>query len=169
MDCMDCHNRPTHAFELPDRGMDRVMIENSGLASLPYFKKKGLEVLKASYASREEALRRIPEEIEAFYKQNFADLYSGRTADVRAAAQAVRSIYDRNVFPEMKVMWGTYINNIGHTDFPGCFRCHDDEHTAASGDRAIKQDCSACHEMLAMDEEAPKILTDLGISATTPH
>ena len=31
-------------------------------------------------------------------------------------------------------------------------------------DKKIAQDCSACHEMLAMDEAAPKILTDLGIT-----
>jgi hypothetical protein len=62
----------------------------------------------------------------------------------------------------MKVQWGTYPNNIGHADFPGCFRCHDDRHKAADG-RLIKQDCDACHSVLAMDEEDPKILAELGL------
>ena len=62
----------------------------------------------------------------------------------------------------MKVNWGSYPNNLGHNDFPGCFRCHDDLHLASSGDK-ITQDCSACHSLLAMDEASPKILTDLGV------
>ena len=73
------------------------------------------------------------------------------------------AIYNRNIFPDMNVTWGTYPINIGHTDFPGCFRCHDDGTTPQDGTK-ITQDCSACHNLLAMDEASPKILTDLGIS-----
>ena len=61
MDCMDCHNRPSHTFDLPDRAMDRAMNAGSISASLPFAKKKGLELLKAAYASREEAAEKIPE------------------------------------------------------------------------------------------------------------
>jgi hypothetical protein len=61
----------------------------------------------------------------------------------------------------MKVTWGTYPNNIGHTDFPGCFRCHDDDHKTAK-DKTIAQDCSSCHELLATDEKEPKVLADFG-------
>jgi len=63
----------------------------------------------------------------------------------------------------MNVTWGSYPNNIGHTDYPGCFRCHDQEHTTTNGERTIGQDCSACHSLLAMDEPEPKILSDLGL------
>ena len=73
------------------------------------------------------------------------------------------AIYNRNVFPDLKVTWGTYPNNLGHTDFPGCFRCHDSSHTAADG-KTISQDCNACHEPLAMEETAPEILKTLGIA-----
>jgi cytochrome c2 len=59
---------------------------------------------------------------------------------------AVQDIYARNVFPAMKVTWGTYPNNIGHTFFNGCFRCHDDNHKASDGS-VIKQDCETCHAM----------------------
>ncbi|OPZ80320.1 MAG: hypothetical protein BWY76_03391 [bacterium ADurb.Bin429] len=72
------------------------------------------------------------------------------------------AIWNRNVFPAMKVTWGTYPNNIGHTDYPGCFRCHDDEHASADR-RTVSQDCNACHNLLAMDEPEPKILDDLGV------
>ena len=73
------------------------------------------------------------------------------------------AIWDRNIFPAMNVTWGKYPMNIGHTDFPGCFRCHDGGHAAKNGD-SITQDCNACHNLLSMDEANPKILTDLGIT-----
>jgi hypothetical protein len=161
MDCVDCHNRPTHIFELPERGMDRILSTGDASPTLPFLKKKGVEVLTASYASREEALKTIPAKLESFYRESQPGVYKARLQDVQRAAKAVASVYERNVYPDMKLGWGTYINNIGHTDFPGCFRCHDEEHTAP-GDKKIAQDCSACHEMVAMDEAAPKILTDLG-------
>ena len=79
-----------------------------------------------------------------------------------SASRGLVAVYERNVFPEMKVTWGTYPNNIGHTDFPGCFRCHDDMHSSADG-KTIPQDCDTCHQLLAMEEEQPEILTTLGI------
>jgi hypothetical protein len=74
----------------------------------------------------------------------------------------VLAIYNRNVFPDLKVSWGTYPNNLGHTDFPGCFRCHDGSH-ATTDRKAIKQDCDVCHQPLAMDEASPEILKTLGL------
>ena len=67
----------------------------------------------------------------------------------------------------MKISWGTYPNNLGHTDFPGCFRCHDDSHTSGNA-KKITQDCNACHDVLAVQEASPKVLTDLGYPATAP-
>jgi hypothetical protein len=84
--------------------------------------------------------------------------------DVRHAAEAVLAIYNRNVFPELKVTWGTYPNNLGHTDSSGCFRCHDGSHTSAKG-KTIAQDCDRCHQSLATDEASPEILKTLGIDA----
>ena len=75
------------------------------------------------------------------------------------AAKALVYIYDGNVFPAMGVNWGTYPNNLGHMDFPGCFRCHDGNHK--SGEKEITQDCNTCHSLLAMEEEKPKILEEL--------
>ncbi len=89
-------------------------------------------------------------------------MFAGRRPEVESASKSLLAIYERNVFPEMKVTWGTYLNNIGHTDFPGCFRCHDGARATAQG-KKLEQDCSSCHNLLAMEEAAPKILTDLGI------
>ena len=159
MDCVDCHNRPTHIFEMPDRGMDRVMNERPDLALLPFFKKQAVELLKANYPSQEVAEKEIATKLAAYYRQSYPNT---RPDVVEAGAKAIYSVYGRNVFPEMKLTWGSYTNNIGHMDFPGCFRCHDDSHNAAGG-KKITQDCSTCHEVLAMEEKDPKILESLGL------
>lgn len=162
MDCVDCHNRPTHTFELPERGIDRILSSGEAATDLPFFKKQGMELLKASYPTREAALQAIPSELEKFYQSRYPQVWSARSADVKRSAAALASVYGRNVFPEMKLQWGTYLNNLGHTDSDGCFRCHDDEHKTKAG-VAITQDCSTCHELIAMEEKDPKILTDLGL------
>lgn len=167
MDCMDCHNRPSHAYEVPERAVDKAMAAGEIPADLPFVKKKGVEIIKRAYATRGEATARIPSAVEAFYRESYPAVYSAHTAEVRRAGLGLLAIYNRNVFPEMKVNWGTYPNNIGHTDFPGCYRCHDDAHASADG-RKVTQDCNACHNLLAMEEASPKILTDLGMAENKP-
>jgi len=163
MECVDCHNRPTHTFELPERAMDKALALGDLPVTLPYIKKKGLELLKVDYATSAEAAAKLPAGIASFYQQNYPDLYARRSGDILQAGRAVLAIYNRNVFPDLKVTWGTYPNNLGHMDFPGCFRCHDGSHTAGDG-KTIAQDCNTCHEPLATDEASPEILKTLGIS-----
>jgi len=163
MECVDCHNRPTHAFELPERAMDRALALGDIPVTLPYLKKKSVELLKAEYPSSEEAVRKLPESLRQFYQQSYPEVYAQRGEDIRQASQAVLAIYNRNVFPDLKVTWGTYPNNLGHMDFPGCFRCHDGSHNASDG-KTITQDCNTCHEPLAMQEASPEILKTLGIA-----
>jgi NapC/NirT cytochrome c family, N-terminal region len=163
MQCVDCHNRPTHAFDLPERAMDKALALGDVPVTLPFIKKKGVELLKADYRTSQDAAARLPDALVSFYQKSYLELYGRRTQDIRQAGQAVLAIYNRNVFPDLKVTWGSYPNNLGHTDFPGCFRCHDGSHTATDGN-AITQDCSSCHEPLATDEASPEILKTLGIA-----
>jgi hypothetical protein len=162
MDCIDCHNRPAHAFDLPENAVDKAMSVGSISRELPYIKKKAVEVLKVDYPARDFAKQAILGELDKFYRTNYPDLYQTRRALVLQAADEVAAIYFRNIFPDMRVTWGTHPNNVGHNDSPGCFRCHDGSHTSADG-QTITNDCSACHEFLATAEEHPKILTDLGL------
>jgi len=164
MDCIDCHNRPTHTYQLPERAMDQAMAAGEISASLPFVKKKGLEILKQDYASREQAGARIPAALAQYYQQSYPNFYAQHGPEIAQAGKALVGIYGRNVFAPMRVTWGTYPNNIGHMDFPGCFRCHDDQHASADGSRKIPQDCNTCHNLLAMDEANPKILSDLGLT-----
>lgn len=162
MDCTDCHNRPAHTFQLADRALDEALATGRIDPALPMIKKKGLEVLHAEYDSRQQAAAGIPEALDEFYRAEYPEVLGTQSEAVRGAAREVVAIYEANVFPEMNVTWGTYPNQIGHTDFPGCFRCHDDLHTRQEGD-TITQDCSVCHELLAMAEESSEVLTALGI------
>ncbi len=162
MQCVDCHNRPTHTFELPGTAVDRAMMGGLLPTTLPYLKKKSVEILKTEYSTSEEAAKKIHVAIVDFYKNYYPAIYQARTPDIQLAADNVARIYARNVFPDLKVTWGTYQNNLGHTDFPGCFRCHDSEHTSSDGS-TIAQDCETCHVSLAMEENEPEILETLGL------
>jgi hypothetical protein len=162
MQCVDCHNRPTHAFEVPERAVDFAMA-GGAIPSLPFIKKKGVELLKAIYSSNEEASSKIPAALAAYYQQAYAAVSSKQSADITRASKAIVDIYNRNVFPDLKVNWGTYPNNLGHTDYPGCFRCHDQAHVSPDG-AAITQDCSVCHQVLAAEEASPEVLKTLGLA-----
>jgi hypothetical protein len=162
MDCVDCHNRPTHTFDLPENAVDKQMSIGRISPDLPYIKKKAVEVLKVNYTTREVARQSITGEITSFYQTNYPKSIERGAATCSKQARRVANIYLRNIFPDMHVTWGTHPNNLGHNDSPGCFRCHDGNHTSADG-QTITNDCSACHQILASGEEHPKILTDLGL------
>jgi formate-dependent nitrite reductase cytochrome c552 subunit len=162
MDCVDCHNRPTHILQLPDEALDVAISQKLISTALPFIKKVTVEALKANYPDRQAAAQGIATRIDSFYRDSYPELYRSQKAMVDAAIRETQVIYARNVFPEMKVGWGTYPNNLGHTDFPGCFRCHDGSHTSADG-QTIPNDCDTCHTLLAVDETDPKILAELGM------
>lgn len=162
MDCVDCHNRPTHTYQLPDAAVDQALSDGRISPDLPFVKKEAVKALKVSYPNRDTAAKQIAADLEDFYRTSYPAVYREKRHAVDAAAGAVQGIYLRNIFPAMNVGWGTYPNNLGHMDFPGCFRCHDGSHTAA-GSRTITNDCDACHKLLAIDEADPKVLADLGM------
>jgi NapC/NirT cytochrome c family, N-terminal region len=162
MDCMDCHNRPTHAFEMPERAVDKAMSDGRISTKLPYVKREAVAALKAGYPDRATAAQKIPAALADFYRTKYPSVYQSDRAAVESAADQVKAIYLRNVFPEMNVTWGVHPNNIGHEDFLGCYRCHDGKHKSSDG-RVISDDCESCHQVLALEEENPKILADLGL------
>jgi hypothetical protein len=161
MDCIDCHNRPTHVFRFPDEEMDLALSSGRISTSIPFIKKIGVETL----TEVGEALgppEMVVQRLRNYYKENNSEFYNSKRQEVEQAVREIEAIYRRNISPEMKLTWGTYPNNIGHEQFPGCFRCHDSEHESSDG-RVIEQDCESCHTILAWDEENPEILDQLGI------
>lgn len=164
MQCVDCHNRPTHTFELPGRAVDEAMGLGRISSKLPFIKKEAMELLKAGYRSNEEATQTIPAALESYYQKTQPEVFSQKSQQIADAGAEIAAIYNRNVFPDLKVTWGTYPNNLGHTDFPGCFRCHDGSHSTADQKLSITQDCSACHEPLAIEESNPEVLKAMGLA-----
>ena len=147
---------------MPEGAVDKQMSLGQISAELPFIRKKAVEVLKVNYPTRDVAQQHITGEIINFYRTNYPEIYQTRRTVVEQSGDEVAKIYLRNIFPDMRLTWGTHPNNIGHNDSPGCFRCHDGSHTSADG-RTITNDCSACHNLLAVQEKNPKVLTDLGM------
>ena len=141
MDCIDCHNRPAHTFEPgPERAVDNAIADGHLPRTFAFARREAVAALKDEYASGDAASRGIDARLRK--------VYAAQSADPALAPfiASVQDIYGRNVFPAMKVKWGTYPNNIGHVFFNGCFRCHDDNHKSKDGS-VIKQDCESCHAM----------------------
>ena len=162
MDCIDCHNRAAHPFVTAEDAINQAMSDGPISPQLPWIHKEGLELLKANYASQAEASVKIPQELESFYKTQHPEVLPAKAALVQAAGKELVTLYSQNVFPFMKVTWGTHPSHIGHMSYPGCFRCHDGSHVAKDG-TSIPQDCSTCHNLLAVEEAKPKVLSDLGL------
>jgi hypothetical protein len=162
MDCIDCHNRAAHTFVTAEDALNRAMAEGAVSPDLPWVHKKALELLNGNYASEADASVKIPAQLEAFYRSEHPEVLATNAALVKSAGEQLVILYSQNVFPFMKVTWGTHPNHIGHMSYPGCWRCHDGEHAAKNG-ASITNDCSACHNLLAQDEPKPKVLADLGI------
>jgi hypothetical protein len=160
MDCVDCHNRPTHTFHQPAEELDAALEDGRIDTSLPFIKREGLQVLQVAYPSQAQARREIGTAIEQFYRSQYPAVASGRASAVTAAAAALGDIWSWNVFPQMKVTWNTYLNHLGHQQSPGCFRCHDNKHVTQSGER-IRHSCGLCHNIVAQDEASPAVLKDL--------
>jgi nitrate/TMAO reductase-like tetraheme cytochrome c subunit len=163
MDCIDCHNRAAHTMQTAEDALNRSMAEGAVSPELPFMHKKALELLKAEYATEAEAREKIPAQLAAFYRSEHPEVMASKANLVKSSGDALVNIFTHNAFPDMKVTWGTHPNHIGHMSYPGCFRCHDGDHTAQGG-AAITQDCAACHNLLAVDEKKPKALSDLGIA-----
>ena len=145
MDCMDCHNRPAHGFASPDGGIDQALFKGMISPTLPWIKKLIVESMMADYPNRDAAHRAIRDSVVGNYQAKYPEILATRRSDVDRAIQVASSIYDRAVFPDMRVNWHTYPVNIGHRHWPGCFRCHDGQHVSAEG-KVLGNDCSkTCH------------------------
>jgi hypothetical protein len=113
---------------------------------LPFVRREAVAALKEDYPDRPAAEAAIRSRLEQFYSANYPALMAARDPRIEQAVAGVQRIYTHNVFPLMKLTWGTHPNHLGHTDAPGCFRCHDEEHKSSDG-RALSQDCDLCHKM----------------------
>lgn len=148
MDCMDCHNRPTHIYYPPSKVVNQALELQRIDATLPFIRSTAVKALVQPYSSTAVALDSIGIFIRSFYQETYPQVAESKKASIDAAVAAVQRIFQKNFFPEMRVSWRAYPNNIGHQQDPGCFRCHDGKHASADG-KLISNDCSSCHTIIA--------------------
>jgi len=148
MDCVDCHNRPSHIYHSPDYSVDQAMAAGQVDPNLPSIKSVAVEAMSAEYETEPQALAAIDQAVNEYYKGSHADVYDSVKSSIMTSIAAIQGEFSRNIFPEMKVKWSEYPNNIGHFDWPGCMRCHAGNHASEQG-QVITHDCNACHLILS--------------------
>jgi nitrate/TMAO reductase-like tetraheme cytochrome c subunit len=145
MDCMTCHNRITHLVNQPEDAIDDALARGLIDNTIPEIRLKAVEVLRAEYISEEQALEGIAG-LEGYYKSVYLEYYLSNTETVQSAISTIQDIYTQSVYLEQESDWDTHANNIGHKDFPGCFRCHDGKHLN-DDDEAVRLECNICHSI----------------------
>ncbi|KAB2879008.1 cytochrome C [bacterium] len=152
MDCIDCHNRPTHIYHHPAASVNQAMSVGWIDPTLPFIKNITVEALQHPYATRQSAFDSIRIAVTDFYSTHNPDVLQNKKEPIERAIKEVQKIYSRNFFPEMKVSWEHYPDNIGHMYSLGCFRCHDGKHVNEEG-KVLSRDCNTCHTLLAQEFE----------------
>ncbi len=144
MDCLDCHNRPAHTFPSANDGVELALAEGTLSRDLPNLKREAVKALLQKDISTGPA---APEKIAAYLRTKYADAPS-----LPGAIAEVQKIYAVSIFPERKADWRVYPDNLGHKDWLGCFRCHDNKHKTTSGQAVRSSDCNSCHTVIAQGQ-----------------
>ena len=150
MDCIDCHNRPTHIYRPPNESVNEVMSLKWINPEIPSIKATAVEALTRPYGTEEGAMDSIGIFIRDQYAQRYPDIARTMKVSIDSAIDQVKKIYSKNFFPEMHVSWQHYPDNIGHLYSPGCFRCHDGKHVGSNG-KVLTKECSTCHVILSQN------------------
>jgi len=170
MDCVDCHNRPSHIYRAPDYAIDAAILTNQIPASLPDIKKVAVESMAAEYGTKDSAMAAINRTIMDYYRNSYPDSLEAYKDRIASAVTGTQRAYANNIFPLMKVRWSEYPINIGHFTSPGCMRCHDGNHKSDEG-VAVTRDCNSCHTILAQGsgERAQVTSTEAGLPFEHPE
>jgi nitrate/TMAO reductase-like tetraheme cytochrome c subunit len=151
MDCIDCHNRPSHSYRPPAFFVNDAITGGEIPHELPGIKSLAMGICAEEFTSSDSASSYIRKTISKFYKSDYPEIFDDQEALVEQAIVGLQSAYSENIFPDMKVRWSAYPNHIGHLEFDGCFRCHNDTHISDSG-KTIEKDCNLCHTIEAQGE-----------------
>ncbi len=147
MDCLDCHNRPSHNYYTPQEFIDHALISGGIPKDLPFIKKIAMDLFIDPYEYKDTAILNIRNYTREYYAENIPEILETREADVNKAIEGIIHEFSQNIFPEMAVSWDEYENHIGHKTYNGCFRCHDDNHKSKEG-KVISKDCDICHTIV---------------------
>ena len=145
MDCITCHNRITHLIYPPDDTVDILMTRGLISQEIPEIKKRAVETLRRPYPDLGSAQLAIAD-LKTTYEETYPDFMSTDPGLVDKAIVALQDAYRQSNFPEQKADWRAHPDNVGHKDFPGCFRCHDGKHLNSEG-HAVRLECNLCHSV----------------------
>jgi hypothetical protein len=151
MDCIDCHNRPSHNYNSPTVYFDKAMLTGAVSKSIPFFKKVAMGILMQSFSDTDTAKMMINSEITGYYKTNQPEFYADNKELISNSVTALQKSFSQNTFPKMKVTYDLYPEHKGHLESDGCFRCHNDAFKADNG-RTISRDCNLCHTIVGQGE-----------------
>jgi len=148
MDCIDCHNRPSHDYRAPSQFVNSALTSGSIASSLPEIKSLAMDLCGREYSTTDEGLETINKEIHEFYAEKYPEIQAQKRHQIKNAVKELQIQFLQNIFPEMKVRWSTHLNHIGHLNDNGCFRCHFGS-LASENDAVIRRDCNLCHIITA--------------------
>lgn len=168
MDCIDCHNRPTHIYRSPEETINAEMSHGTITPTLPSVRLTVSEALTQEYADDEAAMQGIASYITDFYRLRHPALFASRRAEIDSAVSVAKRIYERNFFPYMRVSWKRYPNNIGHFNNLGCFRCHDNKHVSKKTGKVLSNDCNTCHTILSQGTSLASNISPKGLEFLHP-
>jgi len=154
MDCMDCHNRPSHNYQVPTNFVDQEISAGNIPRSLPDIKKISMDLFAQKFTNTDTALTIIDSTIRSYYTGNYPELASNNPDLIAQAVKGLQAGFNKNIFPEMNASWDAYPDHIGHMEFNGCFRCHNDTHATADGEKKISRDCNLCHDILLQGKDS---------------
>jgi hypothetical protein len=160
MDCIDCHNRPSHKYSSPPVYFDKAMLTNEISKDIPFVKRTAMEILRNNFTDKDTALMQIRDGIINYYKSDFGDFFEKNSSKIDSTVAALQKAYSQNTFAGMKVTYDVYPDHIGHLEVEGCFRCHNDAFEAENG-RKITRDCNLCHTILGQGKKGMMQFTNI--------
>lgn len=169
MDCMDCHNRPSHNYLPPAFFVNQALDAGDVPKDLPWIKNTAVELCAEEYESTEEAMDGIRNGVLELYESDYPEILETRKVDIEKAIAGIQKVFSKNIFPEMKVRWDAYPTNIGHLEFNGCFRCHSDTHISEETGDLIPKDCNLCHTIVAQGPTDDLISAPFGLGLEFMH
>jgi hypothetical protein len=168
MDCLDCHNRPSHHYLPPQEFTDMLIASGEIPVELPEVKLLAMQVFNTPFTTRDSGNMAIEESVRDFYTTGYPAVMASQPDLVDRAVDGFKAGFAKNFFPEMKVSWDHYPNQIGHIEFNGCFRCHNGNHESEEGE-VISRDCNLCHTILGQGTVDNYITTSIDQSLEFVH
>lgn len=156
LDCIDCHNRPSHVYNVPNKVVNAFMKFGKIDKSIPYIKSVAVQTLESGHISQEHSLKDIKDAVFGYYRSHYPEVVTTKYNSLIKSIKSMNTIFKNNYFPNMKVSWRKYPNNIGHLYSKGCFRCHDNKHVSPEG-KVLGSDCNICHTIVSQQPPGQEI------------